>query len=67
MIKIFYKIYFYFYYKWFFFYKHILHKKRTKTIISNKFLIKLYQITEVIILISAIGLMLFIAKKFLRG
>jgi len=61
------KIQFWFYIKWLFFYKKILHKKRTKTIISNTFLLRLRQIGEVAILLGVIGLLFFVSTQFFRG
>ncbi|HPG30000.1 MAG TPA: hypothetical protein PLQ81_04385 [bacterium] len=60
------KILFWFYLKWLFFYKMLLHKKRTKTLVSNAFLLRAYQTFELLIVVGTIGMMILIAFKFLK-
>ncbi len=66
MKQLFGKLTFWFYIKWLFFYKMLLHKKRTKTFISNAFLIRAYQVFEFLFVVGIIGLMVLIAFKFLK-
>ncbi len=67
MKELFIRIKFWFYIKWLFIYKKILHKKRTNTMVPVSFVLRIRQIGEFVILVGAIALMFFIAQKFLRG
>ncbi len=60
------KVGYWFYIKFLFFYKYILHKKRTKSLMPVSLIYRLRQIIELSLIAAAIGAMVWTSYKFLR-